>query len=37
MIQQLLAEAGRGGSDRTLVSVNGAGIEAPADWARAQA
>jgi thiol-disulfide isomerase/thioredoxin len=32
MIQQLLAEAGRGGSDRTLVSVNGAGIEAPADW-----
>jgi thiol-disulfide isomerase/thioredoxin len=32
MIQQLLAEAGRGGSDRTLVSVNGAGVEAPADW-----
>jgi thiol-disulfide isomerase/thioredoxin len=32
MIQQLLAEAGRGGSDGTLVSVNGAGIEAPADW-----
>ena len=25
MIQQLLAEAGRGGGDRTLVSVNGAG------------
>jgi thiol-disulfide isomerase/thioredoxin len=33
VIQQLLAEAGRGGSDRTLVSVNGAGIEAAAEWA----
>src|SRR5438445_8495694 len=32
VIQQLLAEAGRGGSDRTLVSVNGAGTEAAADW-----
>jgi len=32
MIQQLLAEAGRGGGDRALVTVNGAGIEAPADW-----
>jgi thiol-disulfide isomerase/thioredoxin len=33
VIQQLLAEAGRGGSDRALVSVNGAGTEAAADWA----
>ena len=33
MIQRLLAEAGRGGGDRTLVTVTGAGIEAPADWA----
>ncbi len=33
MIQQLLAEAGRGASDRTLVSVNGAGTEAAADRA----
>jgi thiol-disulfide isomerase/thioredoxin len=32
MIQQLLAEAGRGGNDRALVSVNGAGTEAAADW-----
>jgi thiol-disulfide isomerase/thioredoxin len=32
MIQQLLAEARRGGGDRTLVTVTGAGIEAPADW-----
>ena len=32
LIQQLLAEAGRGGSDRALVSVNGAGTEAAADW-----
>jgi thiol-disulfide isomerase/thioredoxin len=32
IIQQLLAEAGRGGSDRALVSVNGAGTEAAADW-----
>ena len=32
VIQQLLAEAGRGGSDRALVSVNGAGAEAAADW-----
>jgi thiol-disulfide isomerase/thioredoxin len=32
VIQQLLAEAGRGGSDRALVSVNGAGTEAAADW-----
>ena len=31
VIQQLLAEAGSGGGDLTLVSVNGAGIEAPAD------
>jgi thiol-disulfide isomerase/thioredoxin len=32
VIQQLLAEAGRGGSARTLVTVNGAGLEAAADW-----
>ena len=33
VIQQLLAEAGRGGNDHALVSVNGAGAEAAADWA----
>jgi thiol-disulfide isomerase/thioredoxin len=33
VIQQLLAEAGRGGNDHALVSVNGAGVEAAADWA----
>jgi thiol-disulfide isomerase/thioredoxin len=32
VIQQLLAEAGRGSSDHSLVSVNGAGTEAAADW-----
>jgi thiol-disulfide isomerase/thioredoxin len=32
VIQQLLAEAGRGGIDPALVSVNGAGTEAAADW-----
>src|SRR5918995_831126 len=31
VIQQLLAEAGRGGSDQALVSVNGAGTEAAPD------
>ena len=32
VIQQLLAEAGHGGGDRALVSINGAGAEAAADW-----
>jgi thioredoxin family protein len=32
VIQQLLAEAGRGGNEHALVSVNGAGTEAAADW-----
>jgi thiol-disulfide isomerase/thioredoxin len=32
IIQQLLAEAGRGGSDRALVSVDARGVEAAADW-----
>jgi thiol-disulfide isomerase/thioredoxin len=33
VIQQLLAEAGSGGQDRGLVSVDARGVEAPADWA----
>jgi len=33
VIQQLLAEAGSGGTSRDLVSVNPRGAEAPADWA----
>jgi thiol-disulfide isomerase/thioredoxin len=33
VIQQLLAEAGSEGAGRELVSVEGRGIEAPADWA----
>ena len=32
MIQQLLAEAGRGNTGRELVSVEGRGLEAAADW-----
>jgi len=32
IIQQLLAEAGSGGAGTELVSVDGQGIEAPADW-----
>jgi thiol-disulfide isomerase/thioredoxin len=32
VIQQLLAEAGHPPSDNALVSVNGAGLEAAADW-----
>jgi thiol-disulfide isomerase/thioredoxin len=32
IIQELLAEAGTGGSDRELVSVDARGIEAAADW-----
>ena len=32
MIQQLLAEAGSGGIGRELVSVDGRGVEAAADW-----
>ena len=32
MIQRLLAESGAGGLGRELVSVDGRGIEAPADW-----
>lgn len=32
IIQQLLAEAGMGGSDGEVVSVNGRGAEAAADW-----
>ena len=33
VIQQLLADAGRDGASRTLVSPGAHGIEAPADWA----
>jgi thiol-disulfide isomerase/thioredoxin len=33
VLQQLLAEAGSAGTDRTLVSVDAPGLEAPADWA----
>ena len=33
VIQQLLAEAGSAGAGHELVSVNGRGAEAPADWA----
>jgi hypothetical protein len=33
IIQQLLAEAGSGGADHELVSVDAQGVEAPADWA----
>jgi thiol-disulfide isomerase/thioredoxin len=33
IIQQLLSEAGSGGTDHELVSVEGGGVEAPADWA----
>lgn len=33
MIQQLLREARAAGTDREIVEVNGAGIEAAADWA----
>jgi thiol-disulfide isomerase/thioredoxin len=32
VIQHLLAEAGRDGFDSALVSIEGRGIEAPADW-----
>src|SRR5438270_9836714 len=32
MIQQLLAEAGVGGISQELVSVDGRGVEAAADW-----
>jgi len=32
VIQQLLAEAGSGGDDMQLVSVDPRGVEAPADW-----
>jgi thiol-disulfide isomerase/thioredoxin len=32
VIQQLLAEAGRGGSDHALVSVDAGGVEAAPDW-----
>jgi thiol-disulfide isomerase/thioredoxin len=32
VIQQLLAEAGSGGGDMQLVSVDARGVEAPADW-----
>jgi thiol-disulfide isomerase/thioredoxin len=32
IIQQLLAEAGRGGTGQELVSVDGRGLEAAADW-----
>jgi len=32
VIQQLLAEAGRGGGDDALVSVDGGGVEVAADW-----
>lgn len=35
-IQQLLAEAGRRGADPGLVSADGDGVEAPADWATLQ-
>jgi thiol-disulfide isomerase/thioredoxin len=33
VLQQLLAEAGSASTDRTLVSVDASGLEAPADWA----
>src|SRR3954451_1566016 len=33
ILQQLLAEAGRGGIDQNLVSVDATGVEAAADWA----
>jgi thiol-disulfide isomerase/thioredoxin len=33
VIQQLLAEAGSGGTSHDLVSVDARGLEAPADWA----
>jgi thiol-disulfide isomerase/thioredoxin len=33
IIQQLLAEAGSGGTGHDLVSVDPSGVEAPADWA----
>jgi thiol-disulfide isomerase/thioredoxin len=33
IIQQLLTEAGSGGSDQDLVSVDATGVEAAADWA----
>jgi thiol-disulfide isomerase/thioredoxin len=33
IIQQLLSETGSDGTDHELVSVEGGGIEAPADWA----
>jgi thiol-disulfide isomerase/thioredoxin len=33
ILQQLLAEAGTGGTDQDLVSVNARGVEAAADWA----
>ena len=36
IIQQLLAEAGMGGSGRELVSVNARGVEAAADWSSLQ-
>jgi hypothetical protein len=32
ILQQLLAEAGQGGFDRGIVSVEGAGVEAAPDW-----
>lgn|SRR5215469_455995 len=35
-IQQLLAEAGLGGAGTGLVTADGAGVEAPADWATLQ-
>ena len=35
-IQQLLTEAGLGGTGTGLVSADGDGVEAPADWARLQ-
>ena len=35
-IQQLLAEAGLGGADAGLVSADGHGVEAPADWVTLQ-
>jgi Thioredoxin like C-terminal domain len=33
VLQQLLIEAGSGGTDQELTSVNGRGVEAAADWA----
>ena len=33
IIQRLLAEAGAAGRDASIVSVDGVGVEAPADWA----